>query len=376
MNLYIIKGDEMNYRTQKYKTGLNINKYVNCNDHYHINNLDKDLYSMYMCKWFVIAIIPSDSVLKDYNDGDGCWVRKPYVNKIIFSNKYKLYNLANIKKFNIPISFSYVAGCLSYDHIDIIEYLLINDYNKYAKYMDLDIPSTYGNLNMLNLLKKYGIAKYSSYALENAIRNSDINVLEWWKNSGLYLLYNPDIISSCRNINVLEWCKNNGLRVICSINTLKYASWNGHVNVLEWWLKQNIPLIYDEWAINYASKNGHINVLNWWFHSGLELKYDKYAIYNATMNCHINVLEWWRNSGLELKYDTLPFSHACVMNSLHSYDVVQDPEKTINVLEWWMNSNLELKYDINLIRLLMTPSLEKRGMHPVVKKWLEQRGIL
>jgi hypothetical protein len=374
MNLYIIKGDEINYSTQKYKTGLNINKYVNCNDHYHINNLDKDLYPT--CKWFVIAIIPSDSVLKDSNDGDGCWVRKPYVNKIIFSNKYKLYNLANIKKFNIPISFSYVAGCLSYDHIDIIEYLLINDYNKYAKYMDLDIPSTYGNLDMLNLLKKYGIAKYSSYALENAIRNSDINVLEWWKNSGLYLLYNPDIISSCRNINVLEWCKNNGLRVICSINTLKYASWNGHVNVLEWWLKQNIPLIYDEWAINYASKNGHINVLNWWFHSGLELKYDKYAIYNATMNCHINVLEWWRNSGLELKYDTLPFSHACVMNSLHSYDVVQDPEKTINVLEWWMNSNLELKYDINLIRLLMTPSFEKRGMHPVVKKWLEQQGIL
>jgi len=50
--------------------------------------------------------------------------------------------------------------------------------------------------------------KYTSYAIDNASKNSHIIILEWWKNSNLELKYTDNAIDD--------------------------ASYNGHINVLKW----------------------------------------------------------------------------------------------------------------------------------------------
>ncbi|KAI9215993.1 hypothetical protein BC828DRAFT_409924 [Blastocladiella britannica] len=69
---------------------------------------------------------------------------------------------------------------------------------------------------------------------------------------------------------------------------MDWASKNGHVNVLDWWRNSGLKLQYSYQAMDWASANGHVNVLDWWRDSGLELKYTHQAMDDASMNSHTN----------------------------------------------------------------------------------------
>ena len=43
-----------------------------------------------------------------------------------------------------------------------------------------------------------------------------------------------------------------------------YASLFGYIDVLEWWKQSGLDLIYDTGPMDQASLNARINVLNWW----------------------------------------------------------------------------------------------------------------
>lgn len=80
---------------------------------------------------------------------------------------------------------------------------------------------------------------------------------------------------------------------------IKSASRNDHIEVLNWWRASGLEMYWTSAAINQASGNGHVAVLEWWKQSGLELKYRGNAIEYASRNGHVAVLEWWKQSGLE-----------------------------------------------------------------------------
>ena len=150
----------------------------------------------------------------------------------------------------------------------------------YSSYEDLIL-----NRKVIDINSNYDIDLYDLYHFRIIIRLNNKVIL-----SDSYNIYNPIIILKLKLYN------NNGL--------IHYASYYGHINVLEWWKNSGLPLKYDQWALHLASQNGHINVLEWWKNSGLELKYDEYALNRASENGQVAVLEWWKNSGLPLKYDT------------------------------------------------------------------------
>jgi len=108
-----------------------------------------------------------------------------------------------------------------------------------------------------------------------------------------------------RKISILEYIKTHHYKVLedprSSNYGLKVASEYGHVDVLEWWKNLGIFLYYDEDALDKASSNGHIDVLNWWLNSGLQLKYSENSI-DFVCRERYDVLHWWLNSGLQLKY--------------------------------------------------------------------------
>jgi hypothetical protein len=210
----------------------------------------------------------------------------------------------------------------------------------------IQLASKNGHVKLLNHYKKIGLIGQGFLGM---LDSENVSVLEWWmynykkhisdgsgsnqenKSKNIFIVYTEDVIDNASkngNIDILNWWVNSKLQLKYSHKALDNASGNGHVNVLNWWVNSKLKLKYTYRALDIASIRGHINVLEWWKHSGRKLKYSDTAINYASIKGHVDVLEWWKNSGLKLKY--------CDMALKCCYNV--------KVLEWWVNSNLPLKY--------------------------------
>ena len=330
---------------------------------------------------YIRIIIKKKCTFKHYNGG---WIDiKNFIKKndVILSDLYNIYDIKTISIFNFKLTWIYIIHLCKLNRIDTLKYLYNNknyknqiieimkyqydNNNNFIFHAGLEygqlhclewfeenniMPVEYYNESYVGILDtisingfthildwfihsglKYGFKlKYSEDALKGASEYGYINVLEWWKNSGLPLKYDEHSIgyaSETGKVAVLEWWKNSGLELKYNIYAIAYASGCGHVDVLEWWKQSGLELKYDTYALKLASKRGHIDVLEWWKNSGLELKYHDGVIIDTS----VDVLEWWKNSGLPLKY---------------SNDVIDYASETgrIKSLEWWKNSGLELKY--------------------------------
>ena len=168
----------------------------------------------------------------------------------ILSDRYPLYSILTIKKFNINICPFYVGYLCYKNKINVLKYLGNKKLESIKDCMQKDhtiisIASICGNINVLEWWKNFGLElKYTEFALDGASENNLINVLEWWKNSGLELKYSED--------------------------ALYVATYRGNIGVLEWWKKSGLPLKYDRDVIlDMAKENKNVDVLTWWKNSGL-----------------------------------------------------------------------------------------------------------
>ncbi|KAI8806515.1 hypothetical protein BJ742DRAFT_870416 [Cladochytrium replicatum] len=166
--------------------------------------------------------------------------------------------------------------------------------------------------------------EYTDKSIDSASANGHVSVLEWWRNSGLELMWSEDAFDEAcptRNIGVLTWWKSSGLEL--KPLPMDLASEEGHVDVLEWW-KQ---IVLDE----IVEREADDDVERLWapWEHGLVLKYGA-AIELARSGGRVDVLEWWKNSGLKLKtYRALDLA------SRHG---------ELKGLDWWLESGLELEW--------------------------------
>jgi len=230
--------------------------------------------------WLREVRIPENA--KMVKDPEGCKWR---ADKIILGERYSLYDVETIKKFNLKINEYYIDQASEKGCLKILEWSL--------KTLNKSMP-------------------YSCSAINNASTEGHVKVLDWWVNSGLEFKYTKYAI---------DW-----------------ASQGGHVDVLEWWLKAKndygLELKYSDMAIYCASLNCHSKVLDWWLkasnESGLDLKYSSASLDCASRDGSIKILDWWKSSGLELKYSF----------DVMEYAYVNGPD---SVVEWWKSYGLELK---------------------------------
>jgi hypothetical protein len=314
-----------------------------------INTVDNGIFSsINMCQ-LVLSEIPKGFVyircilkINDKNEkrtkSIGLPPRQMYTihGKVICSDKYYIYDLKTIKKFNLTINQPFVNAFCKDNMVDLLEVWKNSSKWFFDKYdYSFSIASRYGNTDVLEWLKNSGLPfKYNNNAIDNASRNGHVNVLEWWKNSGLELKYSEQSLSFFDDkyyyIDVLEWWKNSGLNMHLFYDSMDLASKNGHIEVLDWWLESNLPLsyCYSEDSMDFASNNGHIEVLDWWLKSNLPLRYSEDSMDFASNNGHIDVLDWWINSKLPLKY------------SIESPPELDTYDMPTPVLKWWKNSGL------------------------------------
>ncbi|KAJ3121850.1 hypothetical protein HK098_003335 [Nowakowskiella sp. JEL0407] len=149
---------------------------------------------------------------------------------------------------------------------------------------------------------------FASYVLSYAVAYGKLEVLKWWKSNGLELIYFDstlpmDRASGAGFLEILKWLKDeSGMEIKYSDNAIYWASYNGHVDVLEFWKNSGLPIFeqmnpYTNF-LDVATHNGHVDVLEWWLKSGYKLQYSYDGYMFAKMSRKRELIEWWEKSGL------------------------------------------------------------------------------
>ncbi|RFU73292.1 hypothetical protein TARUN_8963 [Trichoderma arundinaceum] len=194
---------------------------------------------------------------------------------------------------------------------------------------------------------------YDTEAIDGASKNGHVHILQWWKQSGLPLLYTHVSLEQASGnglISVLAWWRDaaalDNSIVFKPGRSLLWAARNGQADVLRWWHASDMKLGFSGGVAWTASRWGHAHVLETW----RKLKGDDDIIFDAeevmfiaTAYRHVEVLEWWRRfargqldgmngRGVKVKFRTRRIQEA----------VETDSEHRLEVQEWWFRYKLSI----------------------------------
>lgn len=245
-------------------------------------------------------------------------------------------------------------------HVNILEYLY--KFYKEPKYFDVKLDSLFaiGNVNVLEWYRVSDIKlKYTKNSIDDIVNNGHVSVLDWLKTNGINFVYSDDIIDSVKtkifdwsnsyleyskktidmaakkgNLEILNWFVNSGLNFKYKF-AIDDACKGGHINILEWFHNSNFKFKYTSDAIDNAASKGHIDVLNWFLKNEFEFKYSEDAIDLAAENGHLNILNWFHESIFEFKYTKFAIDNAAYFHH-------------IEVIEWFQKNNYEFEFSKDL----------------------------
>ncbi|KAE8132593.1 hypothetical protein BDV38DRAFT_207529 [Aspergillus pseudotamarii] len=207
----------------------------------------------------------------------------------------------------------------------------------------------YGNPNILTWWRDapaLPTKEYIADAMDGASRAGFVNVLEWWRTSGLELRYTERALESASaegRVSVLDWWKKTSASAPPSDplplkvgKSVLLAAQSGRTASLAWWDASGIPYSHTESVARIASTHGHVHVLDFWYRlKGAKMIFDSQVLVGPTKNGHDNVLEWWRQSGLRVEFKTCDIEEA-----LEDADPVSGAEERVR--RWWARNGLNL----------------------------------
>lgn len=207
----------------------------------------------------------------------------------------------------------------------------------------------YGNPNILTWWQDTPALPNKEYiadAMDGASRAGFIDVLEWWRSSGLELRYTERALEAASaegRIAVLEWWKRAAANApVTNPVPLKVgksvllAAQSGRAESIAWWDASGIPYSHAESVARIASTHGHVHVLELWHElKGAKMIFDCQVLVGPTKNGHDNVLDWWRRSGLRVEFKTCDIEEA-----LEDADPVSGAEGRVRA--WWARNGLNL----------------------------------
>ncbi|OXV07728.1 hypothetical protein Egran_04511 [Elaphomyces granulatus] len=239
-----------------------------------------------------------------------------------------------------------------FSRTDILSYLSDNHPHLIRKSMRLiNMPyhasAIYGNTDILAWWCNstvFSTKDYVADAVDGASRAGFINVLEWWRLSGLPFRYTERALESASaegRVSVLKWWKNASANAPASNpiplkvgKSVLLAAQSGSTASLAWWDASGISYSHSESVARIASTYGHVPVLKLWHRlRGSKIIFDNQVLVGPTKNGHDEILEWWRSSGLHVEFKTCDIEEALED---------ADPRAEERVRSWWTRNGLNL----------------------------------
>ncbi len=237
-------------------------------------------FMMELCYDSYFNMIPVSYITKNMNN-------PVIIILLIKYGKLELLQLAINKKL---LSFLFYEFATEAGHLDILIWLIENEYCEGLLNTIGPIAARNGHLHILKWLVKHDV-KWSSNVCSIAAKKGHLHILKWAKESG----YDWDN-KICENaafsgrLDVLKWARENG----CSWGrTCAFSTINGHLNVLKWARENGC-----EWGSETCSNtahNNHLNCLIWARENGCD--WNRYTIETAIENESWDVLKWARENG-------------------------------------------------------------------------------
>ncbi|KAK4983791.1 hypothetical protein LTR66_008698 [Elasticomyces elasticus] len=194
--------------------------------------------------------------------------------------------------------------------------------------------------------------EYTAEALDGASRAGFVQVLDWWRTSGLPLRYTEAALeqaSSQGHVDVLEWWAGASKRAggtqeesdaaapvrLKPGKAICYATQAGQTAVVRWWIESGVGFLHEDTVAKLASTHGHVPILALWLaFKGSKMIFDNQVLIGATRFGHVDVLEWWRRSGLRVEYKTCDVEEALEDGA--------EGKKGAEVRRWWAKNGLNL----------------------------------
>ncbi|KAK3333734.1 flavoprotein [Cercophora scortea] len=195
--------------------------------------------------------------------------------------------------------------------------------------------------------------QYDAEAINGASMRGFVQVLDWWRRSGLPLKYTEtalEMASSKGHLHVLEWWretveKNPSIAPKPGRALLAAAQW-GQLDVIRWWEESGIAVDHQDSVCKMASRWGQVKVLDLWreLRGDDKIQFDNQILIEPTYHAHVPVLEWWRRyahgelpgmngrKGKQVEYKTMDVEEALE-------DSLGDQTK---VRRWWAENGLNL----------------------------------
>ncbi|KAK0641024.1 hypothetical protein B0T16DRAFT_418953 [Cercophora newfieldiana] len=243
---------------------------------------------------------------------------------------------------------------------DVLAYIEANFPHIFKCFDGKTIPTKasayYGRTDILDWWAKspsFLEKQYDAEALNGASGRGFVQVLEWWRRSGLPLKYSEaafESASSKGHLHVLEWWReaftqNPEIAPKPGRALLAAAQW-GQVAVMRWWEDSGITVDHQDAVCKMASRWGQVKVLDLWreLRGDDKIQFDNQILIEATYHAHIPVLEWWRKyahgelpgmngrKGKRVEYKTMDVEEA-LEDSLGDQTIVR---------RWWAENGLNL----------------------------------
>ncbi|KAJ5899373.1 Flavoprotein [Penicillium taxi] len=184
--------------------------------------------------------------------------------------------------------------------------------------------------------------EYMADAMDGASRAGFINVLNWWRQSGLELRYTERALESASaegRVDVLDWWREASAKSPKTLpmkvgKSVLLAAQSGRIASLAWWDSSGIAYSNAENIVRIASTHGHVHVLDFWHRlKGPKMIFDNQVLVGPTKNGHDNVLQWWKDCGLRVEFKTCDIEEALE-------DAVSGSDERVR--DWWERNGLNL----------------------------------
>ena len=244
--------------------------------------------------------------------------------------------------------------------IDVLAYIETNLPHIFKCFDGKTIPTKasayYGRTDILDWWAKspsFLEKQYDTEALNGASGRGFVQVLEWWRCSGLPLKYSEAAFegaSSKGHLHVLEWWREAFIQdptiTLKPGRALLAAAQWGQTDVVRWWEESGIAVDHQDTVCKMASRWGQVKVLDLWreLRGDDKIQFDNQILIEATCHAHIPVLEWWRRyahgelpgmngrKGKRVEYKTMDVEEA-LEDSLGDQTQVR---------RWWAENGLNL----------------------------------